>query len=593
MSRSGAPTLVHPTAHLGGAGMSRLMAAAVFAVAMTVALAVVLHFHDRFWAAPEEGAYAHVAERVLAGESLAHAERAVHLGYTSFANALAFKLFGVDLVSLRYPLVALTLLLCALTFWLLAGRGLLAAFSGAFAMACLTFVQYLNPAAQWYALFLCVLIVAVLAARPTERRGTLELAGFLLAALFLFHPLSGVFAAMGVFAFLLLQEERHPGHPKVRLARGLALLMLVGLVLYLRAMTDLAAALLFGAPPALLLGFTFVTTRVGDRALAVTLLRLLVGGALAAAPLLAYHLAAASFDSWWQETLASMISPSAAGTAEAPGFAALAVQGGRQVVGGFAGGAGGAALLNGLLWLVLPLLPLVLGVTLLRGLWREQGAGTAALPIVACFFALVSVDIQAPANLFFSSALTVAAVLFLAAGAGARRSFACASFALVLSLIGLTYQAGQPLARGWQGIVAGETRTVVAPSGLPRAGLTVAAEEAALYGLLVELVEANTTPEDTILALPASPEIHYLAQRRYPLPFFDAARGLGTVAELQAAQAALAQAPPRLVFFRPHDSDNTPLVWRLMADLRDRYRLLETAGGFEIYLLKESAARAH
>lgn len=592
MSRSTAPTLVHPTAHLGGAGMSRLMAAAVFAVAMTVALAVVLHFHDRFWSAPEEGAYAHVAERVLAGESLADTERAVHLGYTSFANALAFKLFGVDLVSLRYPLVVLTLLLCGLTFWLLAGRGLLAAFSGAFAMACLTFVQYLNPAAQWYALFLCVLIVALLAARPAERRGTLEALGFLLAALFLFRPLSGVFAAMGVFAFLLLQEERHAGHPKVRLARGLALLLLVSLVLYLRVVTDLAAALLFGALPAMLLGFTFVATRVGDRALAVTLLRMVVGGALAAAPLLAYHLAAGSFDNWWQQTLASMISP-AAGAADVPGFAALAVQGFGQVVGGFAGGAGGAALLNGLFWLALPLLPLVLGVTLLRGLWREQAAGPAALPIIACFFALVSVDIQAPANLFFSGALTLAAVLFLAAGAGARRSFACACFALVLSLIGLTYQAGQPLARGWQGIVAGETRTVVAPSGLPRAGLTVAAEEAALYGLLVELIEANSAPEDTILALPASPELYYLAQRRYPLPFFDAARGLGTVAELQVAQAALAQEPPRLVFFRPHDSHNTPLVWRLMADLRDRYRLLETAGGFEIYLLKEPAARAH
>jgi hypothetical protein len=582
MSRvDAAPALVHPTAHMGGAGVTRLVRVVVFAVAMLIAFAVLLHFHDRFWSAPDEGAYAHVAERLLAGESLNGTVQAIHMGYVSFANALAFKVFGVDLLSLRYPLLAMTLIQCALAFWLLAGRGVFPAFAGAVAMGSLTFVQFLNPTAQWYALFLCVLIVALLSARPTERRGTLELTGFLLVLLFLFRPLSGIFAAMGVFTFLLLQEQRHPGHAPARLARGLALLMLVGLVLYLRAMTDIAAALLFGAAPALLLGFTFMATRLGDRCLCRELARMVLGGLLAAAPLLAYHFFDGSLESWWRDTLASVVSVALSEPVATPGFGALLLRSVEQML----GAGGGAAQLNGFFWFSLTLLPAALGVLLLRALWRGEPAGQAALPIVACFFALVSVHVQEPLYLYFSAALTLAALLHQSTRAGRRRSLAPAVFCLTLAMIGLTYQAGQPLTRGWDGIVAGQTKTVVAPTGLPRAGLIVAAEETALYSLLLNLIDKHSAPQDAILALPANPELYFLAQRRNPLRFFNAARGLQSAADLRAVEGALEENPPQLVFYRPDDIYNTAPVRRLMADLRRRYSLLETAGGFEIYLL--------
>ncbi len=578
-----APQLVHPTAHLGGAGVARLVAVVVGAASLLIALAVLLHFHDHFWSAPDEGAYAHVAERVLAGETLNGTVQAIHLGYVSFVNALAFKVFGVDLVSLRYPLLAVTLIQSGLAFWLLAGRGVLTAFAGAMAMSCLTFVQFLNPTAHWYALFLCVLIIALLSARATERRGTVELLGFLLVTLFLFRPLSGIFAGMGVFTFLLLQEQRPAG--RTLLARGLALVMLVGLVLYLRAMTDIAGALLFGSGPALLLGFTFMRTRLADQAAARLLLRLTLGGVMAALPLLAYHVAEGSLESWLRDTLASVVSTAALDPAGQPSFGVLSVKGLEQV---FSGG-GGAALLNGVFWFVLPWLPATLAVLLLGALWQEKPAGQAALPIIACCFALVSVHAEAPLYLFFSTALTLAALLFLGAEAGRHRvrAIGLAVACLLLSLIGLTYQAGQPLTRGWNGIVAGQTRTVVTPTGLPRASLTVAAEEAALYSLLVTLIETHTTSEDSILALPNNAELYFLAERRNPLRFFNAARGLRSEAELRAVEAAFARQAPRLIFYRSHDSYNTPQVRRLMAGLRGRYRLLETAAGFEIYLLNE------
>jgi hypothetical protein len=583
MSRAGAaPHLVHPTAHLGGGNLARLARAGVFLVAMLVAAAVLLHFHDRFWWAPAEGAHAHVAERLLAGEALHGTVRDLRTDFVHFANALAFGLFGVDLASLRYPPAALTFIQSAVIFWLLAGRGILPAFAGAVAMSCLTFVQFLIPASHWHALFLCILMIALLSKSPGERRGTCELLGFLLVGLFLFRPLSGVFAALGVFTFLLLQEQRPAERERAVLARGLALVLFAGLALYLRAAVDFATAALFGAGPLVLLGYGFATTGLGDRGLCRLALRMALGGLLALGPLLAYHLSQGTLAPWWDDSVLAPLAVSRSGLAGEPRYAELALQGLAQVTSG-----GAAALLNGLFWFLLPLLPACLGLAVVSASVRQRPAGRAALPVVACFFALVSLQSPAPQALFFSTALTLSGLLYLVADGARYGRMLVTAGCLALSLVGLSYQAGQPMTRSLEAVTAGRTKTVVVPTGLPRASLTVAAEEAALYGLLVNFIRQHSAEDDGILALPASPELYFLGERRNPLPFANLGIGLRNDADLRAAEAALAQDPPRLVFYRPDDRLNTPMVRRLMVALRRDYRLLETAGGFEIYLLRQ------
>jgi len=582
MSRTAAfPQLDHPIARVTGGGYAALVFVAVFAVAMLVALAVLLHFHDVFWWAPDDGAYAHVAERILQGEVLNGTVQDIHMGYVNFANALAFRLFGLDMVSLRYPLVAMTLLQSALVFGLLAGRGVLVAFAAALAMTCLSLVQFLNPTAHWYALFLCVVIVACLSAEDRERRGRLELIGFLVVTLFLFRQLSGVFAAMGLLTFLLLQEQRHPGRQRALLARGLALVMLAGLALYLRAKVDLAAAVLFGAAPLVLLGYVAATAQLSDRLLARLLLRLGFGGLLALLPLVIYHLAQGSLLSWWDDTVVAAVSLTDLNFIGAPSYAALSLQGLAQAL----SGGGKAALLNGFFWFLLPLLPAVLGLATLRSLLRGEPEGRAALPVVACFFALVSVHYQIPLYLFYATALTIAALLFLAAAA---RRFYCIGLVcavVALSLVGLNYQAGQPMTRDWNQIVAGKTSGIMTPSGLPRASLTIAVEEAVHYGYLLQVVETESSAGDSILALPVNPELYFLTRRRNPLRFFNAALGLRDDARLAAAEATLAADPPRLLFYRPGDKYTTPRVRRLIAALLPRYHLLDAREGVEIYRL--------
>jgi hypothetical protein len=73
---------------------------------LVVSIGYMLLFIDRGWIPHDEGTLAQSAERVLSGE-VPHRDF-VH-GYTgglAYLNALAFKLFGMNLLALRYALLA-------------------------------------------------------------------------------------------------------------------------------------------------------------------------------------------------------------------------------------------------------------------------------------------------------------------------------------------------------------------------------------------------------------------------------------------------------------------------------------------------------
>jgi len=571
------------TARLEGGVPGWLVTAVVFSTAMLISLAILLHFHDRFWWGPDEGAYAHVAERILQGEVLNGTVQDIHMGYVNFTNALALYVFGLDLVSLRYPLVVMTLIQCGLAFWWLSGRGHLVAFTAALVMSSLTLVQFLNPTAHWYALFLCMLTIALLSTEQRTRERTLELLGFLVVTLFLFRQLSGIFVAMGVLTFLLLQDQRTEHRHRALLARVLTLLMLGGLLFYLTKKTDLTAALLFGSGPVLLLVYVGTITRMEDRRLAGSLLRMGLGGLIASFPLIAYHWMHGSLTSWWADTVLSALRLTEMPFVDKPNYLGFGFMGLARALDGESFG----TVVNGLFWMVLPLLPSMLALSMLAMLRQGCSVGRAALPVIAAFFALVSVHYQIPIYLFYTTALTATALLFLTAQDGRFSRLATVCFCVTLSLIGLVYQAGQPLSRDWIGTLEGHTDTPMAPSGLPHASLVLTEEDGALYRHLVEIIATRSSAGDYILTLPSNPELYFIAERRNPLRFFNAAHGMHDEGDLRNVEEILATHPPRLVFYLPEDKYNTPLVRQLMAGLKERYDLIEEREGFEVYLSRE------
>src|SRR5262249_14961746 len=142
----------------------------------------------------------------LSGETLHVDIVDFHPGYGDFLNAAAFRFFGVDLVSLRYPLIAGALLQSLFVFAFLQRRSLLLAACAAVASIALCVIHFLHPTPHWYALFGTCCLFYWMNAGPRVDWIRLMGAGFLVGSIALFHQLLGVLIGAGVLV-VALQEQ--------------------------------------------------------------------------------------------------------------------------------------------------------------------------------------------------------------------------------------------------------------------------------------------------------------------------------------------------------------------------------------------------
>lgn len=542
-----------------------------------LATAMVWQFHDQTWWGPDEGAYAHIAERMLKGEVLNGSIYDLHLGLVHFIHAAAFKIFGTSMVGLRYPLALLTVIQCLLALWLFRDRGWMVAMAGGISMVALTFVQFLNPTANWYALFATVLLIAVTAWMPKETRWRYAILGALVMTVFMLRQLTGAFVAIGLVTYLLTEEEHRSAFSKPVLGR--ALLVLCGAILgvYLFKNASFFSILMFGVWPIALIATGWGNCVMSDRAVVRMVGKLMLGALMALAPLVVYHLSHGSLMTWIDDTvltafrLVSLPFIHKASYLHLPlVFAGLSAEGLRP-----------GSIVNGLFWMALLMAPPILGwITVKRSL---HGTAAPVLAHMAVFFALVSVHYEIAHYLFYSVALVQCGLLALSASWTKRAQVTMACTVLLIAGVGLWSHAGQSLARGLIGQVAGD-RTSVSKDALDhRVGLRVAPKEQDFYQWLVPLIEKNSRPEDSILALPVNPELYFMTGRRNPTRFFNSALGLRTPAEVQVLLSTLVIEPPALVIFNSGDKYVTPAALQVMNKVRSSYKAIASRDGIEVY----------
>ena len=198
-------------------------------------------------------------------------------------NAAAFSLFGVRMVSMRYPLALLTVIQAGLMFLVLKRAGTATALMGGLALTSLSFVQFLNPTPNWYTLFLAVAIIAWLSWNPTGLQWRHVVTGFLLGTAFLFRQLTGVFLASGVLVFLLLEKSADGASGSPRLARITLALIAIGNAWYILRVTDPVGWVLFGVWPLAIVLWAWLRTKRSDSEVLALLRDLSIGALISAA----------------------------------------------------------------------------------------------------------------------------------------------------------------------------------------------------------------------------------------------------------------------------------------------------------------------
>jgi hypothetical protein len=539
---------------------------------------IVIHFHDRFWWPPDDGAYAYVAWRLLNGDVLNGDIQDIHAGYVHFIHAAALKIFGEDMLSLRYPLALLTVLQAAIVYRLLLSKGVLAAFSGAMAAGSLTFVQFVNPSANWYVLFAAFAVIACIKGLQPESARRYIAIGFLLTFAVLLRQLSGIFLAMGTIAWLLI-ETTPENKTRSWLAKASLLIFATGLIFYFLSKGSVAAFLMFGVWPLGALAVMWRHVSIGDRKVLNIYRALALGGSLAGLPLLAYHMFHGTLASWFDDVVLAALHLNGLSFVSQPSFGVFFI----QILGLTQSQPSIAGILSSAYWLVLLCLPVVTGVVLWRRGWKGlKPSAWEPATVIALFFAPVSAHYQIPIYLTYTSGLTLVGLLSLARNR--REAIAPAAMSMALVAVGLILHAGQPLSRGIEGIIRGRTVTLNAPTGIARASIAMERSDADIYGEIVAAIERHSGPDERIFALPFIPEFYFLSRRQAAFRFLGLPFGIHDEAELSVAIGQMSANPPSVIVNRRVDKYHSPLSIEMMREIERSYGLLKSVGDFDIYV---------
>jgi hypothetical protein len=555
-------------------------------VAMLATLCLLYTYYDRFWYPPDEGNYAHVAQRILGGETLNLQVQDVHPGYISFVNAAALRVFGTDLVSLRYPLVLAGLLQAAVLFSVFPRQDPWRAAVASIALTALGAIQFLNPTAHWYCLALVTILIAVLGTtrgpHPQSPRRLLAV-GFLIGTIILFRQLTGFLVGLGTFVFLLWDAGERGTHGQTALfGKALATTMAGAMAAYLALATDISGLVLFGMWPLALLARLAFRPQAPNQEVARIAETIAAGIGLAALPLAAYHLWHGSVQAWADDVGPAAVALTRLDFFDRSNFAALVYHAARQTV----TSPSAPLILNGLYWATLPLLAAVNGFIVLRLLGRPGNEAAAPLPVMAVFYAVVSVHFQIPVYLYYTAGLSLASLLWLAPRVSPLAARASMAFALTLAATGVYFHAGQPPSRGIAGLLRGDRVQSTRASTLPHNSLTIDPEEGRRYASLVELIRREVPADGTIFAVPSNAELYFMAERRNAFRFYNTALGVRTDQDLAAVERTLRDDPPRLVTFNRDDKYNTPRSLQIMETVRHRYVLLGRFEPFDVYVLR-------
>ena len=547
-------------------------------LAVAAAAIVSIFFYDRFWYAPDDGAYAHIASRMLQGEVLNGEVQDFHAGYVNFVNAAAMAIFGVDFRSLRIPLAVLNVLQALVVFLVLRRGGIWLALAGSLAVSSLSFVQFLNPTAHWYCLFL-VLLIPVIVRVPKEGWLRLILLGLLVGTIAMFRQLTGVIVAIAVFGWLVM-EGSAPGAPRYWTPRVvmLGLALLVGWYVFMHA--DPAIAAVFGLWPVALLLFAGWQASVSTRECLRMIGGLSLGAALACLPLLVYHIEHASLATWFSDTVLAAFRIPGLEFIGAESFTSFAM----MVVPQLGELRSPAAVLNALFWLTLILLPLVNGVTLLRRMQLGTTTLGAAGALLWCasFYALVALHYQITMYLYYVSGLNAAALAVSVISARPIPRAIVSATLVGVGAIALYFHAGQSLMRGVEGTMRGERGAEVVACDLPHCSLRLEPRDVDIYRELVKRIEARSVAGDCILALPSNAELYFITERCNPTRFFNSALGLRTEEDVDALLMQLESRLPAVLIYQPGDKYNSLLTRRLAEQLRLFYRQHEKVGSYDV-----------
>lgn len=569
----------------GGRIMKATVVAKEWPLALGLAAVAVLIFQygaDSWWLPADDGAYAHITQRVFDGQ-LPHRDfKHPHPGAVLWLNLWAFKLGGVSLAVLRWPAIWANLVQAVVVYILLRRYGRDAAFLGVVWTGAVGLPAIPSPSASVVCTMVCLAAVLVASGNaPWRDRRTLLLLGLLLGTAFLCRQLGAGYLGCGLLSWVLATEATQDkvGRGSV-FGRFLLLFSAVAMLAPSWGRSDALGTLLFGVGPFLLAGQALWIGRPSAEVTYRLVSWVGLGYFLAFVPMVAYYAWAGILGLWWREAFAASLSSYNVGFASAYRYSDLFsevlsatpyIRNPLQVVQLFA-------------WLFLLFAtPFTTGYCLLR---RARGKEVPTFVFCAPFFALGALIVEIEVYLLWAIPAVLVAVVAIAAEQRPPIRKLCFG-ALALLLVGFFNSAiGKPV---W---LSPRTSFVLTPWGqrqplvhlAGRADLYLSIPVAAFYQRSLDLIEKEVGEDESIFSFPYHAEWYFLSRRRNPTGDTMPSGSMVNQKDLAQMEATIRQARPRMLIFGRSDPFNTPLTLQLRQNLGNAYHLVREDSGYEFLL---------
>jgi hypothetical protein len=249
-------------------------------------------------------------------------------------------------------------------------------------------------------------------------------------------------------------------------------------------------------------------------------------------------------------------------------------------------------LLNALYFLTVPLFAALNGFLLLLAVRRRTLHISLALPILAAFYGLISLFIQVPIYLHFSSILSIAGSLWVLSELKPGWGLSTSVMLVVLSGVSIAFQAGVPIRSSIMELISTEKPELFDSRGqLPKVDLLIRGESLEAYKKVVRIIEEETHQDDYLFAVPNNAELYFMTERRNPFRFNTIDHGVLNETEVQHVIQTLERLRPRIITFAPGAQRNTTHSLAIMEHVRAHSQLLSQDPFFEVYLYGEKSNR--
>lgn len=549
---------------------------AIVAVSVIV---VFWNFHNYPSFITDDAIYAYAAESLLESGPSGSRNGPGTGGYIAVPNALAMSVFGERLVSLRYPLFLVLAFLSLAAFHILSRITLIDGLLGGAVMLVLTVPLFPNPSSSWYALSIVVAAALLLETRPQLNAKDFLLLGLLTGCVFFMRQLNGILLGAGVVMVVLPQLQRQQASDN----RFMARLLLVTVAVVILFMTTRAQALgswlMVAFFPTILLLIWFQQLKADNRLVLKFATFYSVGIILASLPLIAFRLSTGTFMVWLESVFVQSVGFSWAEYFPAYYLSIYPL----YLMEGLLLRPEWSTFLNASFWLGMLFVPTVLGLACFRLVRAGNSVSIRPVALLALFHAMSILHLQVWMYLFYTAAFCLVGLLALARYQRPTTVWASRFLAIFLLVVGAAFHVGAAFPSTVAHLFWGDRRDEVVNCPIARSGLVMGKNECQRYSKVLNLINDRLDADGTLLTLPNSIEVNFLANRKQALLGHNCAMSLRSSLDLERILSDLERKPPDLVVVNPEDKYFSSLCRLLEQAIIEDYELIATIGEFKIY----------